>query len=460
MLLLTYLLVIGYLLSLSQSGTGSKLPHARPDKNDDKYAPRLSPEQSGALERLLTSNSNIFVTGKAGTGKSLLLKAYKGSTRRKFAVVAPTGIAALNVGGQTIHSLFSLNLRRKSGNTRGARHPNEAVLKALDVLIIDETSMVRVDYMDKIDGRLRRLRGNDKPFGGVQLIMFGDLYQLPPIVGDAGMRRYLFEKYGGIFFFQAKVWTEASLETVELTRIFRQSEIGFQRLLNSVRTGEIREAMLEALNQRVFNPPAGNGAITIAATNRTVEAVNRKMLSSLTSKEYVFNAETTGKIRAGDYIPDRELRLKGGARVMMTRNDPSGRWVNGSLGEVARISRNSIVVNIDGRKYPLEKATWEKTSYKVDDKTGSIVEHVVGSYRQYPLRLAWAITIHKSQGQTYESCQIDLKHGVFAHGQAYVALSRCKSMEGLYLLSPVLRSDISVAPEVRKFMADTSRAIT
>jgi ATP-dependent DNA helicase PIF1 len=422
-------------------------------KSDHTNKPfKLSEEQIKVFDYLESTPKQTFITGKAGSGKSALLNYFKSNTNKRIIVLAPTGIAALNIGGQTIHSFFKI----KPGvvESSGIRLPNETIeiLKNIDALIIDEISMVRADLIDAIDGCLRRLRDKESAFGGIQLIMFGDLYQLPPIMNDQALHNYFKLRYGGYFFFNARVWQDTELVTYELTKIFRQTGKKFKDILNAVRSGQVNEQLLKELNQRSKVELPSSGVITLGATNKIVEEINSQKLNALSGREYVYEACIEGKIGSHEYLIEKTLKLKVGAQIMMIKNDKDKRWVNGSLGKIIKLSHHEIWVSINGSSYSIPKYTWSKVKYTFDQASGLIEENSVSQITQYPIRLAWAMTIHKSQGQTYSSCAVDLKDGVFAHGQAYVALSRCKSLSSLYLLSPILASDISVDPEVKGFM--------
>jgi ATP-dependent DNA helicase PIF1 len=412
----------------------------------------LSEEQLRVFDYLESSLKHAFITGKAGSGKSALLNYFKSNTKKQVIVLAPTGIAALNVGGQTIHSFFKIKPGvAEATNIRLSQEALE-ILKHVDALIIDEISMVRADLIDALDGYLRKIRNTKSAFGGIQLVMFGDLYQLPPIMNDQALCDYFKLRYGGYFFFNARVWQQAELMTYELKKIFRQPGNKFKDILNSVRSGHVDEHLLSELNQRARVRLPDSGVITLGATNKIVEEINQQKLASINGKEFVYEAVIQGKVSSNDYLVEKTLKLKVGAQVMMIKNDKDKRWVNGSLGRVIKLSREEVIVRINSNDFIVTKCTWSKIRYNFNQTSGRIEESSISQITQFPLRLAWAMTIHKSQGQTYSSCAIDLKDGVFAHGQAYVALSRCKSLSGLYLLSPILASDISVDPQVTGFM--------
>ena len=462
--LITILGVSGFiaLLQQNESRTGSarsRKPRptftAKPKLNErsiDAASVELSKEQRALFETLEHTDDHIFVTGKAGTGKSVLLQYFKRHSSKQFVVVAPTGVAALNVGGQTIHSLFRIPPAFIAQRSLTLNPDAKLLLGHIDTIVIDEISMVRADLMDAIDHLLRQARNQDIPFGGVQLIMFGDLYQLSPIVSDAELQEYFAENHGGFYFFNAHVWREAPLKIYELSTVFRQKDEHFRSILNAIRTGTVSPATLEQLNARASEQPSAEGIITLAATNAAVSALNHRKLLALPGAARQYKAAITGNLEPSAFPTDGVLNFKKGAQIMMLKNDPERRWVNGTLGYIESLSMDSITVNIDGYTYPIMAHTWDKIQYRYDRWAYKIEEDIVSSFTQYPLRLAWAITIHKSQGQTYEAVDIDLGGRAFAHGQTYVALSRCKSLDKLYLRRPISMRDIIVDPQVVAFM--------
>ena len=415
----------------------------------------LSEEQQQLFEKLENTNTTIFVTGKAGTGKSLLLQYFRAYSKKRLVVVAPTGVAALNVGGQTVHSLFKLPLsvitKDKQKDLR-LDSKTAYLLKNLDTVVIDEVSMVRVDMLEAIDFLLKKARSSDLPFGGVQMVMFGDLYQLPPVVSSRELQKYFTDTYGGVYCFNADSWKAANPEIVELSNIFRQKDGQFIDLLNTVRNGSVDDTLLIELNKRASVEIPSEGTITLATTNRSVREINDRRLNELPGQAHEFQAEITGQLEESAFPTEEILRLKVGAQIMMLRNDREKRWVNGTLGTIHSISGDEIKVDIDGYKYTVSPETWSKISYYYNREEQKVEEEVVSTFRQFPLRLAWAITIHKSQGQTYSSVVIDLGDGAFAHGQTYVALSRCTQLETLYLKRDVYREDILVDSNVVTFM--------
>jgi ATP-dependent DNA helicase PIF1 len=414
----------------------------------------ITPDFEHAFDVMEHTNRHVYITGKAGTGKSTLLQYFKEKTKKKIVVLAPTGVAAINVGGSTIHSFFRFPPRLVTKHEVRRVRGKEEVFAALETVVIDEVSMVRADVMDAIDHslRLNRKRPN-QPFGGVQVICIGDLYQLPPIV-ERELQDYFQDTYESPYFFDAQVFKEHPFETIELGKVFRQRDPGFIELLNKVRNNQIRAADLLKLNQRCA-PSAGcetgELAITLTSTNGRASQINLERLEALRTKECVFDAIVTGNFDEQSCPTEKRLKLKPGAQVMMVKNDPNKRWVNGSLGVVQKLSRDSITVSFGDAVCAVEPSEWEKTEYEYNKADGRIQPMATGSFRQYPIKLAWAITVHKSQGKTFDKVIIDLGHGAFAHGQTYVALSRCRSFEGIRLKSPIKYSDIILDGTVSQF---------
>lgn len=320
------------------------------------------------------------------------------------------------------------------------------------MVVIDEVSMVSPDLMDAMDYVLRQARNSAKPFGGVQIVMFGDLYQLPPVLNDRDLRKYFEENHGGYFFFNAKVWNNVAFTIRELTTIFRQKDEGFKTILNAVREGSITEEQLSMLNQRASVTIPAEGVIMLTTTNNAAAKINETRLDQLQGKTYEYAAEISGILEKSAFPTEELVRLKKGAQIMLMKNDKEKRWVNGTLGFIQALTDKEIQVNVDGAIHSIPKETWKKIRYIYNEATNTLEEEVVSSFTQFPLKLAWAITIHKSQGQTYTSVAIDMGRGAFAHGQAYVALSRCKSLEGLYLKRILVRQDIIVEPKITEFM--------
>lgn len=389
------------------------------------------------------SKEHIFVTGKAGTGKSTLLRYFQLKTKKKVVVLAPTGIAAINVQGQTIHSFFNLphTLIQKK-DIRRLRQEKRKIIEKIDTLIIDEVSMLRADILDGIDHALRVNREElEVPFGGVQLVFFGDLFQLPPIVDDE-MDEVFSAKYSNPYFFQAQIFSKIKVKFIELEKVYRQTDKEFIALLDKVRNGECQEQDLGIFNKRFKKAAGEDHFITLTTTNAAAAEINEHKLAQLPSKEYQYHARISGDFDDKKIIAEYLLRLKKGAQVMMIKNDPEKRWVNGTLAEVHNVGHDSMQVNIDGMVCDVMRAKWEKIKYVYNEEEDTIDKEVVGTFEQFPLKLAWAITIHKSQGQTFDRVNIDLGNGAFSHGQLYVALSRCRTFEGITLRRPIILSDV------------------
>jgi ATP-dependent exoDNAse (exonuclease V) alpha subunit len=413
----------------------------------------LSSEQLAVATEVETTNDHFFITGKAGTGKSVLLQYIKETTQKNCIVAAPTGVAALNVGAQTIHSLFNIAPAHLHSEAPHLNARTAALLKKVEMVIIDEISMVRCDLMEAIDSLLRQARRSTLPFGGAQMVLFGDLFQLPPVLNDPSLRAYFQENNEGFYFFNARAWRGAELVVRELTHIYRQTDNYFIKILNSIRTGEMSEGLLDDLNQRVVTSMPREGVVILASTNATVNRTNSSYLDQLPTEVKTYLAKITGQLEENNFPTEAALQLKVGAQVMFLRNDKDKRWVNGSIGRVESLDSSSVQVSVGGTTYKVEPEKWEKIRYSVDDTNGKVTEETVSSFTQLPLRLAWSITIHKSQGQTYDAVAIDLGSGAFAHGQSYVALSRCRSLEGLYLKRAVTPRDVIVDPAIIDFMS-------
>jgi ATP-dependent DNA helicase PIF1 len=415
---------------------------------------QLTPEFSKALDLMENSKQHLFITGNAGTGKSTLLQYFKEKTKKKIVVVAPTGIAAINVGGQTIHSFFRFPPRLVTPQDIRLIRNKQELFRSLQTIIIDEVSMVRADIMDAIDGSLRinRSRPNEA-FGGVQMIFIGDLHQLPPVL-ESELNEYFGDNFQSAWFFDAKVFRQIEYTKIDLQRIFRQADPHFVALLNKVRHNQITHSDLQRLNQ-LHNPTAAFAeddlAITLTSTNALASEINQSRLDSLPSRDFYFDATITGDFDEKSFPTERRLRLREGAHIMMVKNDPNRQWVNGSLGVIQKLSQESIKVSFGGYSCFVEAMKWEKIDYEYNHETGKIEPYEIGSFRQYPIKLAWAITVHKSQGKTFDKVIIDLGNGAFAHGQAYVALSRCRSFQGIGLRTPIKLSDIILDDRVVDF---------
>lgn len=412
----------------------------------------LNSQQAKLLSEIEHSSNNIFITGKAGTGKSLLLQYFKQKTKKKVVVVAPTGVAALNVGGQTIHSLFRIPPEFVTKEKLTLSSKTSLLLRNIDTVVIDEISMVRADLMDAIAFLLEEANDNGLPFGGVQLIMFGDLYQLPPVVSDKELHRYFAHNHGGHYFFNAHCWDDKLPEIYELTEIFRQTDKDFKNILNKIRTGDSDRDILKKLNERVAEEIPEDGVVTLVPTNSLAASINSRKLDQLDSKLFNYKATISGDLERSAFPTEENLELKVGSQVMLIKNDKDKRWVNGTIGKISFLSNHEIKVDIDGIEYSVPQETWGKIRYHYNQEERKVEEDVVSSFTQFPVRLAWAMTVHKSQGKTYNSVIVNMGDGAFAHGQAYVALSRCTTLEGLYLKREILKTDIMVEPAVVTFM--------
>jgi hypothetical protein len=380
----------------------------------------------------------------------------KQNSKKRFVIVAPTGVAALNIGGQTIHSLFRIapgfipteQLEQLTVDPKTA-----ALLRNIDAVIIDEVSMVRADLMDAMDKILKKARKNSEPFGGVQMIMFGDPYQLPPVVGDSQLHRYFQDNHGGHYFFNAHAWEDTNIDIYELGRVFRQKDENFKKILDDIRQGSISKETLDKLNQRAGLSISEQKVIMLATTNSAVSSINTIHLKQIPEKTFEYKAVIIGNLESSAFPTDEILQLKVGSQVMFLKNDREKKWVNGTIGIVKTLTENDIRVEINGAVYLVQKVSWKKIKYYYNQSEGKIEEEVVSEFIQFPLRLAWAITIHKSQGQTYDAVAIDMGRGAFAHGQTYVALSRCKTLSGLFLKRKIFQEDIIVDPAIVKFMS-------
>jgi ATP-dependent DNA helicase PIF1 len=405
----------------------------------------------------INQGKNVFITGRAGTGKSTFLQYLCQNIKKNYVLLAPTGVAAVNIGGQTIHSFF----RFKPGITvdeaekRGKKTKSE-IYKKLALLIIDEISMVRADLFDCVDVFLRKSRQNEKPFGGVQLLLIGDLYQLPPVVkkNESGFSSF----YQSSYFFSSKVMDNLDLFLIEFEKIYRQKDEEFINILNRIRNKDLDEEILEKLNkqyQEDFDEEKYRDYIFLTTRNDQAEAINFNNLEKLPGKAYTFEAEINGEIEEELYPADVFLTLKKGARVMFLNNDSRDRWINGSLGWVVSVSKEKVVVRVDDSGVEeVEPYTWEIIENYFDEKQKKIKKKTIGYFSQYPLKLSWAITIHKSQGKTFDKVVIDIGRGSFTPGQVYVALSRCRSLSGIVLKQPIKKKHIWSDWKVRQFLTN------
>lgn len=416
---------------------------------------KLSFEQSKIFNILENTSKNLYITGKAGTGKSLLLQYFVNNTKKKVIVLAPTGVAALNVEGQTIHSFFcftpDIQFPKIHEETK-VFYKTKIILEKIDTIIIDEVSMVSVDIMESINVKCQKARGNTLPFGGLQLILFGDLYQLPPVISDPEIDRYLNDTYGGIFFFNASVFKKSKLEIYELENIHRQNDKKFKDILNRIRTGDNANDTINSINACINKTIPKDGFITLAGRNEAVNKINKEKLGQIESREYIYIADINGDIKESIFPTEKELHLKIGAQIMMLTNDPIKRWVNGTVGVITALNEDTVRVKINDVEHAVNRYTWDKYKYYYDPIKKELEKEIISSFTQFPIRLAWAVTIHKSQGKTYESVLIDLTDGAFDAGQTYVAISRCVSLDTLYLKEKIKSKDIIINQEIVEFM--------
>ena len=413
-------------------------------------------QQVMAYELIANTNSSFFLTGRAGTGKTTFLRKVQQMVDKQFITLAPTGVAAIMAGGDTIHSFFGLPMDVCYPGTMGKM--NEARIQTLlhtDTIIIDEVSMVRCDIIDAIDYTMRKILRSTLPFGGKQIIFVGDMFQLPPVVARKEERELMKDLYHAddLFFYKADAIKRMRLVKIEFQKVYRQDDAQFLRILENVRLNKVTPEDLMHLNKRVCQPTKEDGmVITLASRNNTADAINDQCLAEIDSEEYTYEGTVQGKFEAKRFPVDLTLRLKVGAQVMFTRNDQQKRWANGTLGKVIKLAKDEIKVTTNnGETYTVPVCSWESYSYEYDKDTRKMKKEKTGTFTQYPLRLAWAITVHKSQGMTFDKMSFDLSKGVFAAGQLYVALSRVRSLDGLFLSKGIIPQYCHTSREVLSY---------
>jgi len=418
-----------------KTGSAQNASNKTPNPNAGLYEP--------VIADMLSDRSNLFVTGKAGTGKSTLLREFVKRERqtRGVAVLAPTGIAAINAAGETINRFFRFPIHYLSPEDIEFRRSAE-FWKALDTLIIDEISMVRADLMRAIDLSLQKNRRSNAPFGGVRVVLVGDLGQLPPVVAQEELKQALRDTFGGPYFQYWQGVDRCAWKVVELRHVFRQQNRQFVEILDAVRSGNPSEIALAALNARATRNPAAASAVVLTTTNVRANMINRERLSTLPGNARTYQATIDGEFPDSMRPAETSLELKVNARVMILRNDPQGRWANGTIATVSRLAPGRVWIRLGDDEHELEPFVWERFSYEYDSKSKTVTPTVDGKFRQIPLRLAWALTIHKSQGLSFDQVHVDLEQPAWVHGQLYVALSRCRTLEGLTISRRITQTDI------------------
>lgn len=446
-------------ISLAKKGIGQRRSSRKFAEIEKPINFDLTREKEEVIDILESQGGNVFLTGKAGTGKSHFLKYFRATTKKNVVVLAFTGVAAVNVQGQTIHSFFKFHPKTTLDTIKRKWGEDAKIYKNIDMIIIDEISMVRADLLDFVD-KFMRLNGPDhkKPFGGVQVFAIGDLFQLPPIVTESEEK--FFEKvYKSPFFFDAKVYKEAGFIKKELTEVYRQDkeeQNDFIKALDNLRVCSFDNKDIDLINSRFepnYEKPENEFVISLVPTNKMAAAINGGELAKLSAKPHTYEGVVSGEYKERDLPTDRELVLKEGAQVMLLKNDPLNRWVNGDIVKILKTNPNSIrVLFDDGTFDDVTSANWEFIKFIFDEDAGKIKPEVVGSFTQLPVKLAWAVTIHKGQGKTFDKVHIDFGNGTFAPGQAYVALSRCRTLEGMVLTSSLEKEYVFTDERIKKFM--------
>ncbi len=399
-------------------------------------------EQILAYELIANTNSSFFLTGRAGTGKTTFLQNVQKMVGKNFITLAPTGVAAILAGGDTIHSFFGLPMEACFPGTCGKMNQTKILsLVHADTIIIDEVSMVRSDVMDAIDYTMRKTLRNNMPFGGKQMIFVGDMFQLPPVVKQGPEKDLLKDIYrtNDFYFYKSEAVKRIRLVKIEFRKVYRQDDERFLSILEHVRMNRITPEDVALLNTRIEMPSNDDMVVTLCSINKTADNINNHYLSEIDSPEFVYEGTVTGRFEEKRFPVDQTLRLKVGAQVMFARNDQHKRWANGTLAKVTKLSKDEITVQLkDGNEYVVPACSWDSVSFEYNRDERKMKKEVIGTFTQYPIRLAWAITVHKSQGMTFEKLQVDLSRGMFAAGQLYVALSRVRSLAGLYLTRGVI----------------------
>ena len=412
-------------------------------------------QQVMAFELIANTNSSFFLTGRAGTGKTTFLRKVQQMVDKQFITLAPTGVAAILAGGDTIHSFFGLPMDVCTPGTLGKM--SEARILTLihtDTIIIDEVSMVRCDIIDAIDYTMRKTLRSSLPFGGKQMIFVGDMFQLPPVLKKGVESDLMHDLYHAddCFFYKADAIKRMRMVKIEFQKVYRQEDETFLKILESIRLNKTTPEILMRLNERVCQPTKENGmVITLASRNCTADSVNQKCLAEIEAEEYTYEGTVTGKFEEKRFPVDMTLKLKVGAQVMFTRNDQHKRWVNGTIGTVTKLAKDEIQVTTGGAAYVVPNCSWESYSYEYDKEERKMKKELMGTFTQYPLRLAWAITVHKSQGMTFDKLYLDLSRGMFAAGQLYVALSRVRTLDGLFLSRPIIPQYAHTSREVLSY---------